>query len=125
MTPGLFTLVAHRGASFVRDFQVTDDDGSAWDLTGYTASFALLDVDGAEVTKVSAAQGSPGAELTVHATKTIAETTSGTVTVSLGSARTVSLPTGQLRYQLDLIPPTGGVYRLLVGELELHDGVAP
>ena len=137
MRPGLFTLSVQRGASLCLDLPIRNDDGTAWDLTGYQAKLRVYDKERNVVLSLDATEGTPTAQLTVHASKAVVidgeMVTTGTIELDLSPSTTAQLgqdesqatanDNGPLRYQLDIIDGGAKTHRLLVGEVETHEGI--
>ena len=138
MRPGSFTLSVQRGAFLVLSMPITNNDGVAWNLEGYRAKLRVYNQDRTIVLAKDAAEGTPTEELTVHSLKSVTvngeEISTGTIDLALNKATTDQLGAheadasaaalGPLRYQLDLVDTLNRSHRLLVGEIEMHEGVA-
>lgn len=117
MRPGLFTLVVQRGASLRLEFPIADADGEPWDLTGFTARLRAYDRQRVVQFSLDGVHG--------DASPTELEVLDDKLILTLSPTTTVSLPGPEtpLRYQLDLVDQAADVHRLLVGEVEVHEGL--
>jgi hypothetical protein len=135
--PGLFTLSVQRGASLCLDLPIRNDDGTAWDLTGYQAKLRVYDKERTVVLSLDATEGTPTPQLTVHASKAVfidgEMVTTGVVELDLNTSTTDQLGqdesqamannSGPLRYQLDIVEGgTDKTTRTHVGEVMVYNG---
>jgi Na+/serine symporter len=111
VNPGIYDLVCPQGATFQKTF-TWSVDGTAVNLTGYSAALQVRSAYDSDVALVSLVSGS-GIVLGGAA---------GTIDVTISAAVTSGLPVGSLTYDLEL---TSGsvVTRLLQGAFNVSGGV--
>lgn len=112
MRPGSYQMTLHKGTTTRLTFTPQNDDGTAWNLSGRTARFAVLDPEDAVVLDLGAsvvANGScqvAGNIVNLH--------------ITVAGCAVLAAATGPLVYQLDLVGTDTD--RILVGELEIGRG---
>jgi hypothetical protein len=110
ISPGNYDITIYQGATFTQQFTWKDQNGTAIDLTGYTARMmARTAVDNA-TPFISLATGG-GIALGGAA---------GTITLTMSDAQTAALAAQYGVYDLELIDGSGNVSRLLQGNLFVH-----
>ena len=101
-------LVVEQGTSFARKLTVTNKDGSAFNLTGWS---------GAGDIKKTYSSLNPSATFTV----TIPTPTNGEVNISLSTKETATLAAGRYVYDVVIYPginsPFDGVKRVMQGQV--------
>lgn len=112
MPAARYDAVIEQGATFRRVVEYHQPDGSAYDLTGWTAH---LEVRRARyprelVTSITSGQGDA----------IILDNDSGEVTVTLAAQFTTVMPPGRYVYTLDLRSPTTEVVRILRGTVTVR-----
>ena len=99
---GSYSTTIEQGADWSRTVAWKNPDGTAIDLSGWTAACQIRDGQ------------------TLLATVTTAITgTAGTVSLSLPAAQTAALPAVTAKYDLFLTAPGGAVTRLLAGTVSI------
>jgi len=100
-----------QGATFTLDISVTDENGDAIDLTGYTARMSI---------KRDSRETAALLELTTANGRIIITAASGLVTLVLTAAETAAISTWQRGvYDLELVSGGGTVTRLCEGAVTL------
>ena len=101
---GIYNIIADQGATFTRQLTWKDTDGSAINLTGYTARMQLrssVDASGAAVL-----------ELTTENNRIVLGGTAGTIDLSVSAASMGSVTANTYVYDLELV--SGAVVTRLV-----------
>ena len=101
-------IVIPQGADFSELFTSTESDGSATNLTGYSAA--------AKIKK------HPGASTSTSFSVSITAST-GEVTISLTDTQTTSLNPGRYYYDVVLKSPSGSLSRLVEGMAFVNAGI--
>ena len=101
-----YGLTVDQGATFQSILTWTNPDGSAIDLSGYSARMKIR----RRTTSQEVLE-----ELTTDNGKLTLGGTAGTVTLSLSHTETAALPAGQHQYDLELVSSLGEVTRLIMG----------
>jgi hypothetical protein len=96
----VYTMNIDAGATFTRQFEYLNDDGTPFDLTDYTALFQ--------------ARLKPNTALVLEAEPTI-DTETGTVSLTLTAEETATLTAEQYVYAIELIHTTNEPVIRLVG----------
>ena len=114
MNNSAYRAACEQGATFARQIQLKNDDGSPLNLTGYTASFTI---------RVSYTDGRTIAALTVGNGLTITPLT-GLIDLYISATDTAGVENRTYRYELDIIH---GVYvtRVLEGQFVVTPEVIP
>ncbi len=100
-----------QGATFTLDISVTDENGDAIDLTGYTARMTI---------KRDSREAAALLELTTANSRIVITAASGLVTLVLTAAETAAISTWQRGvYDLELVSGGGTVTRLCEGAVTL------
>lgn len=105
----VYTLHIDAGATFTRQFEYTNDDGTPFNLTGWTALMHIRpSVDG---------------NLTLEHVPTITPST-GTLAITLTAEETSSLTAPEYVYAIELTHPEGEpVIRLVQGSIKVSPEV--
>lgn len=120
MAAGTYNTDLDQGATFSRTFEVTNSDGTAFDLTGYTFQAQLrkkpLDT-GTPVATFTCALGSP--------TNLVSITLTNLITDAIPVAANAKDPTATARfyYDLEITSPGGVVTRLVEGYIDVSPQV--
>lgn len=101
-----YGLTADQGATFQSILTWTNPDGSAIDLSGYTARMKIR----RRTTSQEVLE-----DLTTENGKLTLGGADGTITISLSHTETAALSAGQHQYDLELISTSGEVTRLIMG----------
>jgi len=108
MSAGNYDMFCEQGATFVREFTVTDSSGDPIDYSGYTARMHVRRRVDSDTTLI---------ELTTENGR-ITMNSSGKIFVQLSATETASLDTGGV-YDLEIINSAGVVERLIEGNFVL------
>lgn len=111
MSAGTLNLFIDQGATFRQSLLVQNDDGTAVNLTGYSARM--------QARVAAAAQGQPVLEMSTADGRLIITPQPGRVDLVLTPEETEALPPVRLVYDLELIEPGGGVVRLVQGDVAI------
>lgn len=109
MGAGRYDFTIEQGAQFLRIFTWQNQDGTAIDLSSYTARMQIKETKDSTTNLVSLTSSS-GITLGGSA---------GTITVTIGVATTATLSFDTAVYDLEMIDGSGTVTRLLEGEVRL------
>lgn len=109
MPAGSYNIVCDQGATFGLNLTYEDANGTAVNLTGYTARMQVRSKAEAATTILSLTSGS-GITLGGSA---------GTIVISISAATTAGLTAGDYVYDLELVAPTAAVTRLLQGRFRV------
>lgn len=102
-------LTIDQGSTFKADIDVTDADGDALNLAGYTVAGQLR----------KNYSSSTSTDFTASVTSTI----NGTIRISLSATQTNDLKAGRYVYDVEITSSTGEVTRVLEGQVEVTPGV--
>ena len=102
-------LTVDQGTDFTASVDVTDTDGDALDLTGFTVK--------GEVRR------SYYSTTAVALTCAVSNATSGIITVSLSAAQSDAMKPGRYVYDVEITNSAGTKRRVLEGQLEIMPGV--
>ena len=102
-------LTIDQGSTFKADIDVTDSDGDALNLAGYTVAGQLR----------KNYSSSTSTDFTASVTSTI----NGTIRISLSATQTNDLKAGRYVYDVEITSSTGEVTRVLEGQVEVTPGV--
>jgi hypothetical protein len=93
--PATIDIAVWRGASFEQSYELQDEDGAAFDLTGSTIIWRASAVDEAE-TEVFAYVGGVNEQVLIE------DAEAGIITLSLPASITRNIPAGRLtKYELE------------------------
>lgn len=106
--PGNFPIKAYYKGDFSLVFALTSG-GSAYDITGATASFVISEKNGTEALSLSAGSG-----LTIVGA-------SGTITLEITNAQIVALATQEYNYELIVTLASGSVWPILDGVFDVSE----
>ena len=110
MIAGVYNINLDQGAHFERLLTVKNPNGSAFDLTDFTARMHMrMEIDSDEIM----------AELTTENGRIVLGGEDGTVTLTLTADVTETFDDEGV-YDLELIDPDGRVYRLLRGKVRVE-----
>ncbi len=109
-----FRSAVEQGATFRRRLTLKNDDGTAIDLSGYTARMQVRTTANAASIVIS---------LTTENSRIAVDGAAGTVTLILTPAETDALPADAYVYDLELVSGTGDVQRLLEGRFVVSRNV--
>lgn len=107
-TPGNYDVTIYQGASFSRVLTWKDEEGTAINLTGYTARLHMRSSQDADTPFVTLTTENGGIALGGAA---------GTITLSISAASTAAITDTSGVYDLELVSASGIVTRLLAGEV--------
>ena len=103
-------IVVDQGADYSAGIDVTDSDGDALDLTGYSAAGQI--------------RKTYSSSTAVNFTASVASpTTAGVVNISLTNAQTNAMKAGRYVYDVEITSSGGTKTRVLEGQLEIRPGV--
>lgn len=102
-------LSVDAGATFSVEYEYTNDDGTIFDLTGYTGIMQIRDMP-----------SSPSYVLQVTPTLTIA---TGIISVTLTATQTASLTNSSYVYAIELLGAGGYVIRAVEGKITVSPEV--
>lgn len=102
-----YTIRIHQGATWAFSLILTDDNGTAIDLTGYTAKMEIRDMPGGTV--FSTLTSSPAAGITITAA-------TGEIDFALTAAQSAALTFGRGQYDIKITSSGGTVTYLLKGD---------
>jgi hypothetical protein len=102
-------FVVEAGATFTRTITVTEDDGTLFDLTGYTATLQV---------RLTASSSSAA----ITKTPTI-NVPNATISWTFTAAETATLTASKYVYALELAHTNGTVIRLVQGDLNISPEV--
>jgi len=103
-------IVVDQGTDYSAGIDVTDSDGDALDLTGYTAAGQI--------------RKSYASSTAVNFTVAVANpATSGVVNISLTNAQTNAMKAGRYLYDVEITSSGGTKTRVLEGQIEITPGV--
>ena len=110
MLAAVTNLIAYQGADFTNTFYVTEDNGSSFDLTGFTAAGKIKKHYTSSTSQtVTAAVLSPA--------------TSGRIQLSLTNSQTAAMKSGRYVYDVVITSSTGIKSRVLEGSVSVLEGV--
>ena len=102
-------LTIDQGSSFRAEIDVTDSDGDALDLDGYTGAAQMR----------KSYSSSTATDFTVE----FPNRTGGVVRISLTSTQTNALKAGRYLYDVEITSAGGDVTRVVEGQVEVTPGV--
>lgn len=103
-------IVVDQGADYSAGIDVTDSDGDALDLTGYSAAGQIRKTySSSTAVNFTASVASPA--------------TSGVVNIGLTNAQTNAMKAGRYVYDVEITSSGGTKTRVLEGQLEITPGV--
>ena len=105
MLAAVTNLIAYQGADFTNTFYVTNDNGSSFDLTGFTAA------------------GKIKKHYTSNTSLIVPPVTSGAITISLGNATTAAMTPGKYVYDVVVTSAQNVKSRILEGVITIVEGV--
>jgi hypothetical protein len=103
MAGNVYNITAEQGSTFILSFDIKTD-GTAWNLTGYSARMQVR-------TSVS----SSATLLNLVSPTDITLTSAGLVTVTVSATTMATVAAGKWVYDLELVSPTGIVEKPLKG----------
>ena len=109
MASAVSNLLIYQGSDFNIDFTVENDNGTPFNLTGYTACLIKKHYTSSTSTTVTAAVLSPA--------------TSGQVQLSLGNTVTAGMKSGRYVYDVVITSASGLKTRVLEGTVSVLEGV--
>ena len=110
MASAVSNLLIYQGSDFIIDFTVENDNGTDFNLTGYSAA-CLIKKHYTSSTSTTVT----GAILTPP--------TSGQIQLSLGNAVTTAMKAGRYVYDVVITATTGQKTRVLEGSVSVLEGV--
>jgi hypothetical protein len=113
MSAGRYALIIEQNAKFEKVFTWKKADGTAYNLTGYTAKMQVRETFG----------GGLVADIPTDIGTISLGGAAGTITVAIPTADTATLEPGRYVYDLVLIDGSAERYRVLEGECEITPGV--
>jgi hypothetical protein len=113
MSAATLDLIIEQGATYVREFRWLTD-GVPVNLTGYTAKMQVRE---------TAASADVLLEASTANGKIAIAADAGRVTITLSATETAALEWRSGKYDLELTSPSGTVYRLLKGYVEVSQEV--
>jgi len=110
MASAVSNLLIYQGADFITDFTVENDNGTMFDLTGYTVACKIKKhyTSSTAVTVTAAVLNPP---------------TAGQVQLSLGNTATAAMKAGRYVYDVVITSTTGQKTRVLEGTVSVLEGV--
>ena len=110
MASAVSNLLIYQGADFITDFSIENDNGTMFDLTGYTVACLIKKhYTSSTSTTVTAAVLNPA--------------TTGQIQLSLGNTVTAALKSGRYVYDVVITSTTGQKTRVLEGTVSVLEGV--
>lgn len=110
MSAADYPIVVEQGATFDRTFTIRNSDGSYKDLTGYSARAMIREGYSSAAPLLSlTSPSSAGEGLDVG-------TTNGQIRMRIKAATTAALTFYLAKWDLEIVAPTGEVYRVLNGD---------
>jgi hypothetical protein len=110
MASAVSNLLIYQGADFTIDFTVENDNGTAFNLTGYTVACKIKKhYTSSTSTSVTAAVLSPA--------------TSGQIQLSLTNGQTTTMKSGRFVYDVVITAASGTKSRVLEGSVSVLEGV--
>ena len=110
MASAVSNLLIYQGADFTIDFTVENDNGTAFNLTGYTVACKIKKhYTSSTSTSVTAAVLSPA--------------TSGQIQLSLTNGQTTTMKSGRYVYDVVFTAASGTKSRVLEGSVSVLEGV--
>lgn len=110
MASAVSNLLIYQGADFITDFSIENDNGTMFDLTGYTVACLIKKhYTSSTSTTVTAAVLNPA--------------TAGQIQLSLGNSVTAALKSGRYVYDVVITSTTGQKTRVLEGTVSVLEGV--
>ena len=110
MASAVSNLLIYQGADFITDFSIENDNGTMFDLTGYTVACLIKKhYTSSTSTTVTAAVLNPA--------------TAGQIQLSLGNTVTAALKSGRYAYDVVITSTTGQKTRVLEGTVSVLEGV--
>ncbi len=102
-------LTVDQGSTFKATIDVTDSEGDALNLTGYTVAGQL--------------RKNFNSSTAVDFTSSVTNVSDGTIQISLSATQTNSLKAGRYVYDVEITSSGGDVTRVIEGQLEVTPGV--
>jgi hypothetical protein len=102
-------LTVDQGSTFKATIDVTDSDGDALNLTGYTVAGQL--------------RKNYNSSTATNFTSSVTNASDGTIQISLSATQTNSLKAGRYVYDVEITSSGGDVTRVIEGQLEVTPGV--
>ena len=110
MASAVSNLLIYQGADFITDFTIENDNGTMFDLTGYTVACLIKKhYTSSTSTTVTSAVLNPA--------------TAGQIQLSLGNTQTAALKAGRYVYDVVITSTTGQKTRVLEGTVSVLEGV--
>ena len=110
MASAVSNLLIYQGSDFIIDFTIENDNGTVFNLTGYTVACKIKKhYTSSTSTTVTAAVLSPA--------------TSGQIQLSLTNGQTAAMKSGRYVYDVVITATSGIKYRVLEGSVSVLEGV--
>ena len=120
MSAGKYNFTCEQGATFDRIVTYKDSDGTAVDLSNYTANMHIREYAGGPlIVAFSSNASSNGACIISGSVDDSEDGANGNVRVFMAASNTSILPAKSLRYDLELRSQTGHVTRLIEGKFNV------
>ena len=110
MLAAVTNLIAYQGADFTNTFYVTNDNGSSFDLTGFTAA--------GKIKKHYTSNTSTDFGVLI-----VSPLTAGAITISLDNATTAAMTPGKYVYDIVVTSAQNVKSRILEGVITIVEGV--
>tara|TARA_B100001778_G_scaffold302798_1_gene279706 strand:- start:6 stop:344 length:339 start_codon:yes stop_codon:yes gene_type:complete len=110
MASAVSNLLIYQGSDFIIDFTVENDNGTEFDLTGYSAA-SLIKKHYTSSTSQTVT------------TAVVNPTTSGRIQLSLTNSQTAAMKSGRYVYDVVITSSTGLKTRVLEGSVSVLEGV--
>ena len=110
MASAVSNLIIYQGADFIIDFTVENDNGTDFDLTGYTAACLIKKHYTSSTSQTVTAP-------------VLSPATSGRVQLSLTNSQTAAMKSGRFVYDVVITSGSGIKSRVLEGSVSVLEGV--
>jgi len=110
MASAVSNLLIYQGADFITDFTIENDNGTFFDLTGYTAACKIK-------------KNYTSSTSTTVSVQILNPATAGQIQLSLGHATTTAMKPGRYVYDVVITSVTGQKTRVLEGTVSVLEGV--
>ena len=110
MASAVSNLLIYQGSDFIIDFTVENDNGTEFDLTGYSAASLIKKHYTSSTSQTGTAD-------------VLAPATSGRIQLSLTNAQTAAMKSGRFVYDVVITSSTGLKSRVLEGSVSVLEGV--
>lgn len=120
MSAGKYNFTCEQGATFDRIITYTGSDGSTVDLTGYTVRMHVREYTGGELLcALHSSAAANGHAIITGSSEESEDGANGNIRLLISAANTSLIPSGSLKYDLEIESPSRAVERLIEGKFNV------